>query len=464
MSNKSSPNDSPRKICRGIVIREKTPGAGDIRLFVNYRGQRRCLDILDIDEMIAFAHDLAGKMRKKENIWNDPRWDRYQAKEDLPVPCPTLTEYWSTFDQEYLNSAAVRESTAMNYRDDFRIHILPILGEYQLSKLDHGAVERFILELTKKKRTVMPKKPENVPKKPNIDVQNRHNLSISEGLARPTIEKILRELRRVLSRAFMTDLIDENPLSPRNSDRMKELKLLYKNVPKRHSKMQVLDPEQISKFLETAHRVSPKHYVRFFLEISTGVRVGELTALYWDDFDLENTHTVLIQRTWSRRTRKIHATKSGHHRSIDLHPALVESLLELRKERRREWLGREKTPLIEQGLWCDQTKAPKLVFCNEEGGIEDYINVTNRHFRKILREAGLPWMRIHDLRHCYATALLSLGADDKYVQGQLGHSSITLTKDLYGQTYEGKFRRRWIDELFPLLTKAGEIRSSEANK
>jgi integrase len=50
-------------------------------------------------------------------------------------------------------------------------------------------------------------------------------------------------------------------------------------------------------------------------------------------------------------------------------------------------------------------------------------------------------MRVHDLRHCYATALLSQGADDKYVQMQLGHSCISLTKDLYGQTYEGKFRR-----------------------
>ncbi len=92
MSNKSSPKNNPRKICRGIVIREKTPGAGDIRLFVNFRGQRRCLDIPDLDEMIAFAHDLAGKMRKKENIWNDPRWDQYQAKEGLPHDRQRLAE------------------------------------------------------------------------------------------------------------------------------------------------------------------------------------------------------------------------------------------------------------------------------------------------------------------------------------------------------------------------------------
>ena len=55
----------------------------------------------------------------------------------------------------------------------------------------------------------------------------------------------------------------------------------------------------------------------------------------------------------------------------------------------------------------------------------------NRHFRPLLRRAGLPHIRWHDLRHTYATLLLSRGTHPTYVQKSLGHASVPLTLDCY---------------------------------
>jgi integrase len=72
-----------------------------------------------------------------------------------------------------------------------------------------------------------------------------------------------------------------------------------------------------------------------------------------------------------------------------------------------------------------------LVFTTTIGTAVDAQNVVNRHFKPMLRRAGLPNIRWHDLRHTCATLLLSRGTHPKYVQQLLGHASIQLTLDRY---------------------------------
>ena len=73
-----------------------------------------------------------------------------------------------------------------------------------------------------------------------------------------------------------------------------------------------------------------------------------------------------------------------------------------------------------------------LIFCNEEGNFLDEHNLRNRVFKPALDRAGLRKVRIHDLRHTFASLLINQGENLKYVQQQLGHSSITTTVDRYG--------------------------------
>ncbi len=71
-----------------------------------------------------------------------------------------------------------------------------------------------------------------------------------------------------------------------------------------------------------------------------------------------------------------------------------------------------------------------LVFCNRYGGYLDPAHLRQR-FDKLLKDAGLPDVRFHDLRYSAATILLSMGMPAKVVQEILGHSQISMTMDIY---------------------------------
>lgn len=73
-----------------------------------------------------------------------------------------------------------------------------------------------------------------------------------------------------------------------------------------------------------------------------------------------------------------------------------------------------------------------LIFPTEDGTPENAANLLYRRFFPALRRAGLPRMRFHNLRHSYASLLIAQGEHPKYIQSQLGHSSINVTMDIYG--------------------------------
>ncbi len=106
-------------------------------------------------------------------------------------------------------------------------------------------------------------------------------------------------------------------------------------------------------------------------------------------------------------------------RKILLPPFVVEAL---KQHRARQLESRLKAG----GAWRDHD----LVFCNIYGGFLDPGNLLHM-FRALLKEAGLPHMRFHDLRHSAATILLSMGIHPKVVQELLGHSAISMTMDTY---------------------------------
>jgi integrase len=85
------------------------------------------------------------------------------------------------------------------------------------------------------------------------------------------------------------------------------------------------------------------------------------------------------------------------------------------------------------GSWRDRG----LVFPNTIGGYADYTNLMPRHFKPLLRRAGLPDVRFHDLRHTCATLLLTKGVHPKIVSEMLGHSSVSITLDVYSHVIPG---------------------------
>jgi integrase len=196
---------------------------------------------------------------------------------------------------------------------------------------------------------------------------------------------------------------EQDPLSAN------ELKLLLDKVQKRYS----------------------EHYPLFLLLARTGVRIGEALGLRWGDIDF-NSRFINLKRSLSRG--KITTLKGKRGRRIDMSLQLAEVL---------------KAHLVksqEKGLKLGLGDHPEYVFTNRLGGLLDVTNWRRRVFWKVLEKAKFRRIRIHDLRHTYATLRISKGDNIADVSNQLGHFSETFTMKIYYHWMPGK-KKAEVDEL-----------------
>ena len=171
--------------------------------------------------------------------------------------------------------------------------------------------------------------------------------------------------------------------------------------------MDFFTPEEIRLFLDN---VNPVYYTLFLTAVMTGVRRGELLALQWGDIDW-NSNQISVRRS-IYRGELVNPKSKNSIRRIVITPILRQALEQHRLLGRKSELG--------------------LIFSQESGLPLDPDNLINREFRPALDRAGLRRIRFHDLRHSYASLLISQGENIKFIQSQLGHSSAKTTLDRYG--------------------------------
>ena len=144
-------------------------------------------------------------------------------------------------------------------------------------------------------------------------------------------------------------------------------------------------------------------------------------ALQWGDIDW-NSNVVFVRRSIYWATLK---DGDGKTRWQFVSPKSKRSIRSL-----------VMSPRLKEALEIQRITAPvsahDLVFCNGEGNPIDPDNMVKREFHTALTFAGLRRVRFHDLRHTYTTLLISQGENVKFIQSQLGHSSIQTTMDRYG--------------------------------
>jgi len=182
-----------------------------------------------------------------------------------------------------------------------------------------------------------------------------------------------------------------------------------------HKEMDSLTPDEVRALL---HGADDRYYALLATAIMTGMRQGELLALQWDDINWNNG-TIRVRRSLFRG--KFVDPKSARSvRTIGMSDRLAAILLE------------------------HKVSAPyspyDLVFPSTDGTPMDPANVRNRALDPALHRAGLRRIRFHDLRHTFASVLINQGENLKYVQAQLGHSSIKTTVDRYGHLMPGSHR------------------------
>jgi len=184
--------------------------------------------------------------------------------------------------------------------------------------------------------------------------------------------------------------------------------------------MQVLDVKQSRALLRAAD--GDRLEALYVLALTTGMRQGELLALRWRDVDFQSA-ALSVRGSLSRSSAGLTVVEpktAGSRRHIPLGTIAVDAL-------RRHRVSQAAERLLRGPGWMDND----LVFANEVGKPIEASNLRRRSFEPLLKKAGVPRIRFHDLRHSAATLLLSQGSHPKVVSERLGHSRVSITLDLY---------------------------------
>lgn len=187
--------------------------------------------------------------------------------------------------------------------------------------------------------------------------------------------------------------------------------------------IEILTPGEFELFLKEAEMSYKTAFLTAFL---TGMRAGELWGLKWGDLDWNSKQIHVRRSLWEHQFQKP-KTKNAIRR-LDLTDRLVREL--------RAWK-----------LACPVSEH-SVVFPSPEGLLTMHGNVVKRYFEPALRRAGLRHVSFHSVRHSNASLRIHAGQNIKYIQGQLGHASITLTMDTYGHLFNDlDFSRKQVELL-----------------
>ncbi|MGG3041794.1 tyrosine-type recombinase/integrase [Bacillus anthracis] len=271
----------------------------------------------------------------------------------------------------------VKKQTLNTYRWIVEKHIIPEIGDVGLTKLSPMIIQGLYNKLTKEK-----------------------------ALSDENIQKVHTLINDSLKKAERWGLIARNPAAL--VDRPKAVK----------KEITVWDVAEVRQFLKCAKK-SGRYYIAFLLALTTGMRQGEILGLRWKDVDFENG-CVRITQTLSSDGKDLlpyTKTKSGS-RTIDLPEKTVTAL-------KKHWLFIRGEKEEAKGY-----KDLDLVVCTGLGTPTHKSNI-RRVFKSIIKQAEIPKIRFHDMRHTHATLLLLQGVNPKIVSERLGHADVRITLDTY---------------------------------
>lgn len=404
-----------------VKVRERPPGSGKWWVFTDWKGKRRARFI---PQGKRAAEEVAKRITEKLDLIqaNQRNGVTFSFRElvlgqpDPPVPSapPPSGPLFGPYAESWLDGCEARglkPSTYRAYKVILESHLKPAFAERHLSEIDRKTVREFAI--TKREsiiRRKTDKEPEaGVPVKP---------LKITSAR---TVLHILCCLSAIFNQAIEDGLVQHNPA-------LKPGKIL-----KAKAKAEDVNPftrEEEAALLKAVEERCPVYYPFFLFLLRTGCRLGEALALQPGDLDFRGRF-VQIRRNFTNG--RLTTPKNGKNRRVDMSARLAEILKEHLVKQELEAIGK------------DQPK-PEWVFCNETGNMLDPDNTRKRVFYKLLEETGIRRVRLHDLRHTFATRLLMNGESPAYVKEQMGHSSIQVTVDLYCHWIPGS-NRQAVDRL-----------------
>ena len=294
-----------------------------------------------------------------------------------------------------------KTSTHERYLQVLDSHVLPMFKGRQLNQITRGEIRDFFIS------------------------------KMGEGLSRSSVCIYRDVISGVFNYAIDEETVQVNPALgvTKRLDLNRKEKSVYLD--------DILTTEEVELFLDTCSKHNPEFYPFFLMACRAGLRLGELLAIRWGDIDF-NSNALWVRQSYRRGV--FTAPKNGKSRKVDMSPQLGGQLKVLLTEEKKK------------ALKAGSGDIPELIFHRNGRVVEQ--NYIRRVFKRLLKTAGLREIRLHALRHTFASLLLSMGESPVYVKEQMGHSSIQITVDIYGHWIQTKKEAgvNRLDSLTPACT------------
>ena len=291
----------------------------------------------------------------------------------------TLEEWLNKWLDEYM-SPKIRQTTMLHYRTAAEKYIVPILGHKPIYLITRFDVQKMYRKIKNEGRI-------------------KEHPEMGSELSDTSVNRIHAVFHNAMEHAVKARLIAYNPCEgavvPKAKFRTKK----------------VLDDEQLERFIQEVEK-DPLWYDFFYTELTTGLRRGEICALMWRDFDVKKG-TLSIRRTMVK-------SGDGHFEFNETKTNAGMRMIYL-PESTYELLCARKKDALTQWIFYNPIRPEHPV----------YPDAAYRKLKEFLKNAGLPDIRFHDLRHTFATHAIAKGVDAKTLSGILGHTNASFTLDTY---------------------------------
>lgn len=308
----------------------------------------------------------------------------------------SVSDYLNFWYKEYV-MLNCKYNTQQYYKKIIENHINPDLGIYKLKTLTPTVLQKFI------------------------------NGKYRNGFSKNSIGGFFNVLNNSLKSAvYPYKYIKENPMQYVKMPKMEQQKNSKENL-------KVISLKDYNKILERFD-ISSNFYIPLQIGFYTGMRVGEVTALQWDDINLDDK-TITVKHTLINKGKGKFELSTPKTASSQRTIHIGDKLVKILKERKRF----NKEMKLKLGEWYIDSNW----VCSKDNGEHITTNSIKYLSRVINYELGIDF-NFHSLRHTHATMLLENGANIKDIQSRLGHNRISTTMDVYSHSTD-KMKNETVD-------------------
>ena len=321
----------------------------------------------------------------------------YHTKAFLEPSKQTFGGWLDHWVETHIKPPVKRLRTYESYESMIRCHIKPHLGGYLLQDLQSTHLEIYYAELATRE------------KKPLSQTTLEHHHAVISGALKAAV-------RKDLVRRNVAKLVGNIPKAPEGTE---DIRASCWN-----------EVEAVA-FLKVAKSRGPQSAAFYSLALDSGMRKGELCGLRWANVDLEKCKVVVVEQLIKPGANPIFGPpKRDMARTIHISPETVRLLkvhrkhqAELKMENRLHYQDRD---LVFAKDWKRLTRKYQTL-----GNPLQMNNLAEREFNPMIKEAGVPKIKFHGMRHTCATLLLKNGEHVKVVSERLGHKGVEITMNIY---------------------------------